>query len=305
MQVEETRIDRRDWPLLGLLSVLWGGTFFFVAVALKDLSPLTIVFARVALAALILAPIVPFCSDEFPPHLRDWMPFFVMGILNNVIPFSLLAFAQAEISSGLASILNATTPIFAISVAIGFGEEAASVHRGAGVGLGLLGVVILQAGNVASSSEMGLGTVLCLGAAISYGFAGLWGRRKLIRVSPLTSAACQLISASIVMLLLFGATGSFATISMPSVATWISLIGLASLSTALAYVVFFRILARSGSTNVMLVTLLIPVTSILLGHFVLHEPVSTQEVIGAFLIGSALLVLDGRGLSIVRLQRPS
>lgn len=296
-------MDRRDWPLLGLLSVLWGGAFFFVGVAIKDVSPLTIVFARVSLAALILAPLLLLYGNKFPLTLREWIPFFVMGFLNNVIPFSLLSFAQIEISSGLASILNATTPIFAISVAIGFGEEAASVQRLAGVALGFLGVLILQAGNIAPSNGMRLGTVLCLGAAASYGFAGLWGRRKLIRVSPLTSAGCQLVSASIVMLLLVGATSSFATVSMPGAAAWISLVGLASLSTALAYVIFFRILARSGSTNVMLVTLLIPITSILLGHFFLHEPVTTQEVIGAFVVGSALLVLDGRGLNIVRLGK--
>jgi drug/metabolite transporter (DMT)-like permease len=199
-----------------------------------------------------------------------------MALLNNVIPFSLLTLAQTKISSGLASILNATTPIFAVLVAVGFGEEAATIHRLAGVGLGFVGVLILQGNDVLSSSTTIVGTVLCLGAAASYG------------------SALQLICAGIIMLLLVGGSGLPPHLSMPGALTWVSLIGLAGLSTALAYVIFFRILRRSGSTNVMLVTLLIPITSILLGHFILREPVTEHEVIGTLVIGSALLVLDGR-----------
>jgi drug/metabolite transporter (DMT)-like permease len=160
-------------------------------------------------------------------------------------------------------------------VAIAFREEACTAQRLAGAGLGLLGV-------------------LCLGGAASYGFAGLWGRLKLSNMPPLTSAACQLTSASMVMLMLTLGAQSFARLKMPSAATWLALIGLAGLSTALAYVVFFRILARSGSINVMLVTLLVPIPSILLGHFALQEPVTLREVIGALVIATALLVIDGR-----------
>lgn len=299
MATRAMKMDRRDWPLLGLLSILWGGTFFFVGVALKDLPPLLIVFARVSLAAMILTPAMLLYGGKFPPNLRGWIPFFFMALLNNVIPFSLLTLAQTKISSGLASILNATTPIFAALVAVGFGEEAATIHRLAGVGLGFVGVLILQGNGVLSSSPTIVGTVLCLGAAASYGFAGLWGRRRLAHVRPVNSAALQLICAGIIMLLLVGGSGLPPHLSMPGALTWVSLIGLAGLSTALAYVIFFRILRRSGSTNVMLVTLLIPITSILLGHFILRELVTAHEVIGTLVIGSALLVLDGRAIHIL------
>jgi drug/metabolite transporter (DMT)-like permease len=143
--------------------------------------------------------------------------------------------------------------------------------------------------------------LLCLGAALSYGFAGLWGRRKLTGVPPITSATCQLICSSVVMALLAAAVEHPWRLPMPSAATWLSLLGLAALGTSLAYIVFFQILNRSGATNVMLVTLLIPVTAILLGFLVLGEPLSGHEILGALIIASALLVIDGRAFG--RLSR--
>jgi drug/metabolite transporter (DMT)-like permease len=145
------------------------------------------------------------------------------------------------------------------------------------------------------------GMLLCLGAALSYVFSGLWGRRKLAGVPPLTSATCQLICSSLVMLALAGVIERPWLLPAPSLQTWLALLGTAALSTALAYVLFFQILVRSGASNVMLVTLLIPVTAILLGHFVLGEPLEAREIIGAGIIAGALLVVDGRALRLLRL----
>jgi drug/metabolite transporter (DMT)-like permease len=136
--------------------------------------------------------------------------------------------------------------------------------------------------------------LLCLAAALSYGFSGLWGRRKLASVPPLTSATCQLICSSVVMLALAGAVERSWLLPVPSIATWLALLGTAALATALAYILFFQILVRSGASNVMLVTLLIPVTAILLGHFALGKPLEAREIAGACIIGGALLIVDGQ-----------
>ena len=286
-------MHRQDWLLLLLLSVLWGGAFFFIGVAIRELPPATIVLARVALGALVLLPFLHRFGGALPKRPADWLPFAVMGLLSNVIPFSLSVTGQTYITSGMASVLNATTPFFSVLVLAGFGEERLSVRRIAGVLIGLLGVAILRQPGPASSDQI-IGILLCLGSALSYGFSGLWGRRMLAGIPPITSATCQLLCSSIVMAAIAGAVDRPWTLPMPSLATWLSLIALAALATAFAYLVFFRILARSGATNVMLVTLLIPVTAILLGWLVLGEPLSLREIAGALVIGSALLVIDGR-----------
>jgi drug/metabolite transporter (DMT)-like permease len=191
-------------------------------------------------------------------------------------------------------VLNATTPLFTVLLMASFGDERLIARRIVGVLIGLVGVIVLRGpGSVQSGNET-IGMLLCLGAALSYGFSGLWGRRKLNGVAPLTSATCQLITSSIAMAIIAAAVDRPWNLPMPGATTWAALIGVAALSTSLAYVVFYRILARSGATNVMLVTLLIPVTTILLGVFVLGEPLSTREIAGALVIASALIVIDGR-----------
>jgi drug/metabolite transporter (DMT)-like permease len=296
----DREMDQRDWAPLVLLSILWGGSFFFTGVALRELPPLTIVLARVTIAAVLLVPVLWAHGARLPASPSAWMPFLVMGLLNNVIPFSLIVSGQMQIASGIASVLNATTPLFTVLVMAAYGDEPLAARRVVGVLVGLIGVIILRGQGLEFDSAQTLGILLCLGGAVSYGFSGLWGRRKLAGVPPLTAATCQLICSSVVMLALAGAIERPWLLPAPNIETWLALLGTAALSTALAYVVFFQILARSGASNVMLVTLLIPVTAILLGHFLLGEPLETREVIGACVIGCALLIVDGRAQRLLR-----
>ena len=296
-----TGMDERDWALLVLLSILWGGSFFFTGIAVRELPPLTIVLARVAIAAVLLLPVLWASGTRLPARVSGWMPFLVMGLLNNVVPFSLIVSGQTRIASGLASVLNATTPLFTVLVMAAAGDEPLKARRVVGVLAGLVGVIILRGQALEFSGGQTLGMLLCLGAALSYGVSGLWGRRRLAGVPPLTSATCQLICSSLVMLVLAGAVERPWLLPAPSLQTWFALLGTAALSTALAYVVFFQILVRSGASNVMLVTLLIPLTAILLGHFVLGEPLEPREIIGACVIAGALLIVDGRALRLLRL----
>jgi len=293
-------MDRQTWLLLILLSVLWGGSFFFASAALRELPPLTVVLARVAIGAVLLLPFLKRLGGAWPETLAGWTPFFVMGMLNNVIPFSLLVAGQTYITGGMASVLNATTPLFTVLVLASFGDEKLIARRIAGVIIGLIGVIVLRGPGIVQSENQTIGMLLCLGGALSYGFSGLWGRRKLKGVPPITSSTCQLICSTVVMTIIAGAVDRPWTLPMPGLATWGALIGLAALATSLAYIVFFTILARSGATNVMLVTLLIPVTAILLGVLILGEPLTVNEVIGAFIIAASLLVIDGRMLALLR-----
>jgi drug/metabolite transporter (DMT)-like permease len=298
MAAKDGRIDARDGSLLAVLSVLWGGSFFFNGLALKELPPLTLVLLRVALGALFLLPLVRAYRIEFPVGIAGWKPFFAVAFFNNVLPFSLIVMGQTFIASGLASVLNATTPLFTVVVMAVAGEERLFARRVAGVIAGLIGVIILRGGFGLDTAGQGIGVLLCLAAAASYGVAALLARRQLADSPPLATATFQLLSSSAMMMLVAGVFDRPWTLPMPGVITWFAVLGLAALSTALAYIVFFQILRRSGATNVMLVTLLIPVTAILLGYLVLGERISPREIAGALLIGSALLVIDGRVLKL-------
>jgi drug/metabolite transporter (DMT)-like permease len=291
-------IDARTAQLLVFLSILWGGSFFFTGAAVRELPPLTIVLARVALGAAFLLPVFKMLGGTWPRTLAGWMPFLGMGLLNNVIPFSLQVGAQLYVSSGVTSVLNATTPVFGVIVLAAFGDERLIARRAAGVAIGLLGVVVLRGVSTMDGSQT-IGILLGLGGALSYGFAGLWGRRMLADAPPINSATCQLVCSTAVMLVLASIVEQPWQLPVPSTEAVLALLGLAAFSTSLAYIVFFTILARSGATNTLLVTLLIPVTAILLGHFVLGEPLHSREIVGAIIIGSALLVIDGRAVALL------
>jgi drug/metabolite transporter (DMT)-like permease len=300
MTPNDNRIDARDWSLLGMLSVLWGGSFFFHDVALRELPPLTLVLIRVALAAIVLLPLLRIYRIGFPKTWSGWKPFFVVALFNNVLPFSLIVMGQTYISSGLASILNATTPLFTVLVMAAAGDERLNMRRVAGVVAGLIGVIILRGQDLGLKTSQGIGILLCLGAAFSYGLSALFARRNLSDSPPLATATFQLIASSLMMIIVASVFERPWQLPMGSAPTWLAVLGLAALSTALAYIVFFQILRRSGSTNVMLVTLLIPVTAILLGYLVLGERISLREIVGALVIASALLLIDGRVLNLVR-----
>ncbi len=309
MTANDDRIDARDWSLLAVLSVLWGGSFFFNGVVLKELPPLTVVLLRVALAAMILLPVLRAYQIRFPVGLSGWKPFFAIALLNNVLPFSLIVIGQTYIPSGLASILNATTPLFTVLVMAAAGDEKLHARRVVGIVTGLIGVIILHGQDVHGQgvhgqdlgfqSGEGVGILLCLAAAFSYGLSALYARRKLSNSPPLATATFQLLASALMMTIVAAVFERPWQLPMPGVTTWLAMIGLAALSTALAYIVFFQVLRRSGSTNVMLVTLLIPVTAILLGYLVLGESISLREMIGALVIGSALLLMDGRVLKLI------
>ena len=287
-------MDTTEWGLLVLLSVLWGGAFFFAGVALKEVPPLVVVFVRVTLAALLLLPLLWVYGHKLPRTLPEWMPFFVMAVVNNVVPFSFQFWAQTIITVGLISIINAMAPLFTVIVLACFRDERLTLLRVTGVLLGVLGVAVLRGIKGTFDDPQTIGIALGLIGPLSYGFAALWGRRRLAGVAPVKSATCQLICSSIIMLFLVGLFEQPWAMEAPSLKVWLSLIALTVFGTAAAYLVFFEILVRAGPSNVMLVTLLIPVSAILLGNVFLDEPIRAKEIVGALIIGLGLLFIDGR-----------
>lgn len=281
-----------DWLRLIVLSVLWGGSFFFVGVAVPVLPPLTIVLARVGLAALVLAVVLPLIGVPMPKGWRVWAALAVMGFFNNVVPFTLFVVAQGQISSGLASILNATTPLWGVVVAhLATRDERLSWPKALGVLAGFAGVAVMMGG------AWGSGTVLaqaaCLGAALSYALAGVWGRR-FRGMPPLSAAFGQVSCAALMLLPVVLVVDQPWRLPMPGWPVLAALVGLAVLSTALAYQLYFGLIARAGAVNAFLVTFLIPVSAIALGVLVLGEALLARQVAGMALIALGLAVIDGR-----------
>lgn len=286
-----------EWTLLLSLATLWGGSFFFNGIAVRELPVFTVVLVRVALAALILLTLLRLRHDPLPKAPGIWSAFFTMGLLNNAIPFSLIVWGQQHIASGVASILNASTPLFTVLLAhLLTRDERAAPAKVTGVFIGFAGVAVMI--GLDALTDLGtavLAQLLCLAAALSYAFAGIYGRRfHALGITPMATATGQVIASSLILLPLVLLLDRPWTLSMPSVQAIAALLGAAALSTALAYVIYFRILATAGATNLLLVTFMIPVSAILLGTLFLDEMLLPRHLAGMALIGLGLATIDGR-----------
>ena len=291
------RMGLTAWGMLVVLSVLWGGSFYFVGIAVKALPPFTIVFLRVAIAALALHLALALAGLRFPVSRPVLLACLGMGLLNNVIPFCLIVYGQQTIASGLASILNATTPLFTVLLThVLTTDEKITPSKLLGVVLGFIGVVVMIGGSVlAGIGDDLLAQIAVLSAAFTYGLAGVFGRRfKALGVPPLATAAGQVTASSLIMLPVMAVIDRPWTLNAPGPDVWLALIGLALISTAAAYVLFFHILATSGATNLLLVTFLIPIPAIMLGNLRLGESLEAKHYFGMALIGCGLSAIDGR-----------
>ena len=283
--------------MLLLLSMLWGGSYFFVEIALLEWSPLLIVAVRVVIAATVIWGIVLAAGLPVPRSRSAWMAFFWMGLLNNIFPFLLIVWGQKEIESGLAAILTAAAPIFTVIVAgVWLKDEPVTRSKLLGAVLGLIGVVVLIGPSALAGLDANLLAQLAvLGAALSYAFAGVYARRfPRLNIDPIVAAAGQLLMSSLIMILLALMFEAPNQLIESSAKVWIAVGLMAVFSTALAYILYFRLLASAGATNAILVTLLIPVTAILLGTIILDERLQWLHFLGMVVIGLGLSVIDGR-----------
>ena len=298
----------REWALLIVLSILWGGSFFFAEVASVDLPPLALVLGRVGIAAAALLLMVRCLGHHMPRDRRAWGAFAIMGALNNLIPFCLIVWGQTHIASGLAAILNATTPLFTVVLAHFLThDEKMTPMRLIGVLIGLAGVTVMFGAQFLAGPGLGsVAQIAVLGAAVSYACAGLFGRR-FRDTPPHVTAAGQLTATTVLMLPMALIIDRPWTLALPSLTTWAAIIALALLCTATAYVLYFRILAAAGATNLLLVTFLVPVSAIVLGVSILGERLEPEHLAGMALIGLGLAAIDGRLLKRLRrrLPRPS
>lgn len=301
MTTDKFRISALTWTLLILLGLIWGGSFFFARLAVAHVPPLTLVLLRVSLAALVLHLYLYARLGLYRRLIERWRAFLILGILNNAVPFTLIFAGQTEIGAGLAAILNATTPLWTVIIANRLtADEKLTTQKLSGCLLGLVGTFVL----IGPDALAGLGApvwaqLAVVGASISYGFAAIYGRR-FSDIPPVVTATGQLTASTLVMLPLVLLVDRPWNLSFPPPDIALAIFLLAVVSTALAYILYFRIIATSGATNGSIVTLLVPPSAIVLGVLFLGERISPEMAVGLLLIVMGLMTIDGRILEIIK-----
>ena len=299
--VTTKKLDTTAWAMLLLLASVWGGSFVFAEVALRELPPMTITLHRVFWAVPVLSLVLKIRGYSLPRDGRVWTAYLVMGALNNAIPFSLIFWGQTQITAGLASILNATTAMFAAVVAgLLLKDEPLTMRKMVGAIVGVAGVAVIMGPQALATFDLAnLAQLAVLGATLSYAFAGVWGRVALAGQPPLVNAFGMLVGSTILMVPVVLVADGVPVLSLSS-PTWAALLVMATLSTALAYVLYFAILARAGAANLLLVTLLIPPIAVLLGAAFLGEAMAPRAFAGFAVIALGFAVTDGRLLARMR-----
>ena len=302
--VKAVRMSLKDWTMLLVLGTVWGATFFFARIALVEVDPLVLVLLRVSIAAAFLHVYLMASGQSFAQALPHAPAFFLLALLNNVIPFSLIFSGQTQLGAGVAAILNATTPFWTILLAnLMTADEKLTWNKIAGVGLGVAGTAIMIGPDAFSALGGPIWPKLALiGASLSYGFALILARR-LGKVAPTVVATAQLTCSTILMIPIVVFWHGVADMLDASLHAWSAIIAMALLSTAFAYILYFRLIASAGATNASLVTLVVPASAILLGTVFLAERLDRGEITGITLIALGLLMIDGRLLGNLLIRR--
>src|SRR5215212_5900863 len=297
-----SQMNRNDWLILVVLALIWGGAFFFIGVAVRHVPPLTYVWLRLSIAAAGMWLFLRLRREPLGLPREVWGSILLLALLNNAIPFTLFGWGQTHIASGLASILNATTPIWGVIVAhLLTSDERMSPRKIAGVFLGFAGVATMIGPSLLSNlGTNALAQLACVAAALSYALAAVWARRfRRLGVSPLSVTTGQLTAGAVIMLPFAMFVDRPWTDAFPPLSAWGAIVALALLCTAFGYVLYFRLIATSGATNALLVTLLVPPVAIVLGALFLSETLAAQDFIGLGLIALGLAAIDGRLLSLL------
>ena len=298
---DQKSLSGRAWAEMLVLALIWGGSFLSIRIALDEISPLMSVAHRVTWAMLVLWVVVAVMRIPLPRNSRIWFTFLVMGLLNNVIPFGLMAWGQLHIESGLTSILNAFTAVVGVVMAALFFSDARLMPRKIiGVVLGFFGVAVaIGLENFKNFDLRSLAQLAVIGGTVAYAVAGVWARKNLVGMPPQLAAAGMLTGATVIMLPLVYFVEGLPTFDLQP-RTLVAIGYYAVIATAAAYLLYYRVLAMAGSGNLMLVTLLVAPVAITLGAVVLGEKLSANALIGFVILAVGLIILDGRAWKALR-----
>lgn len=284
-----------EWGILLFLGLIWGSSFLFANIAVREIPPVTLVLLRVGIASLALCLVMAFKGYSFRPFIDNWRGFTVLGLLSCALPFFLISSSQQYIGPGMGGILNATVPIFMVPLAHFLThDEKLTTQKIIGILAGFLGVVLLigpdallNFGNATWAELAGLA------ASLSYAIGGLQAR-KFKKYPPLVTSTGGLLASTIFMLPISLTYDRSYSLPMPSLEAWAAIVSLALLSTTFAFILFYWLINRAGATNTSLVTFIIPISAVILGMIFKNETLTMTDAAGMVIIGLSLLVIDGR-----------
>ncbi|NLF95210.1 MAG: DMT family transporter [Candidatus Riflebacteria bacterium] len=287
-------MQNKDWFWLIILSIIWGSAFMFIKIALRELSPFMIVFGRLVASAVIMLLACRVAGAQLPSERKLWLSLGFLGVVNTALPFFLVAWAQQHIDTATASILNATSPVFVMILAHFFtADEKLTMRKIAGVSLGIAGIVVMVLPSITNGIVLaGMAQAAMLGATFNYAVGGIYARR-FKSLHPMVVSGISLLGASIFL------SPGLLYFDLPALAglhlkTFMAVAVLAVFCTGAAFIIYYRVIASAGATNALLVTLMIPVSALLFGVFLMGEQLKIYDVFGMLLIFSGLLIIDGR-----------
>ena len=301
--------SRANWLVFLALAGMWGSSYLFIKIGIETFTPLTLVAGRLFFGLVLLVAAVAIARERLPREARIYRHLVVMAVLNIVIPFFLITWAEQSTSSALAAILNATVPLFTIVFAAGFlHDEPITVNRAVGLAIGFVGVVVIMSRSLGADDGNIAGEIALIGSSISYGIGNVYNRRNVRGLRPMIPALFQVGIAFVIVLVLafmferpletqLTRDGLFAI-------AWLGVLG-----SGFAYLAYFRLIADWGATRTSMVAYMLPIVGIGLGVFVLGETVDARVLVGtALVIGGVALVnsrfggrrLAGRSAPIAR-----
>lgn len=295
-------MNRAEWAILLGLALIWGAAFFFIKVAVTHVEPLTYVWLRLSIAAAGLWLWLRWRGERLALPWSVWGAILILALLNNVIPFALFGWGQQQIASGLAAILNSTTPIWGVLVAHAFtADEKITPAKLFGVLIGFVGVAAMIGPDLIGNNANLLAQLACLTASLCYALAGVWARRfRKLGVTPMKVATSQLVAGAAIMAPVAFVVDQPWTSALPPLEAWGAIAVLALVCSAFAYVLYFKLIDSAGATNALLVTLLVPPVAIILGAALLGEQLGSGQFLGLAFIALGLAVIDGRAFSAAR-----
>lgn len=297
-------LSSRDWGILAVLALVWGSSFLLIELGLTGFGPLTLVFLRIALAVPLMLVAMRVAGQRLPRDAHSWWQLTIIGFLNLAFSQALFFWAQTRIDSGLASILNATVPLWGVVLAHYFTrDERATPAKVMGVVIGFAGLVVMVGPDALAGVGQDVAAQLaCLLATACFAAAAVWARRLGSHVQPLAAATGQMMTAAVMLLplpLLFETPFAAA----PSLTAVAALLTLAIVATSFTYLLYFRLIATAGASNAMLIALLMPPVAIGLGVLFLNETLTGGQLLGLALILTGLIIIDGRLVARLALRR--
>jgi drug/metabolite transporter (DMT)-like permease len=284
-----------EWAIFLALGFMWGSSYLFIKLAVDDFGTFTLITLRLGIGAAFLWAVIRATRTAIPRDRRVYRTLLVMAVINIVVPFTLITWAEQSVDSALAAILNSTVPLFVIVIAPMFlPDEPIRINGLIGLAIGFIGVVLIVSPGLVAADGDPAGELALLGSSFSYAIGNVYARKNVRGLAPMIPAVFQVTFGLIIVAVLAIVLEQPWATATPDAEAWFSVIWLGILGSGMAYLAYFRLLSHWGATRTALVAYLLPVVGIVLGFLVLQEPIGPTLIVGTALVIAGVAIVNGR-----------